>query len=42
MAGALHLFAVVGAVQHLVVAERPGHAHVGFVAEHILAAPVRP
>jgi hypothetical protein len=35
VAGALHFFAVVGAVLHLIVAERPGHAHIGFIAEHI-------
>ena len=33
--GALHLFAVIGAVLHLIVAERPGHAHIGFIAQHI-------
>ncbi|MNN26835.1 hypothetical protein D3C81_1403530 [compost metagenome] len=38
MPGALHLFTVVGAVHHLVVTERPGHAHVGFVAEDVLGA----
>ncbi len=35
---ALHLFAVVCAVQHLVVAEGTGHAHIGLVAQHILGA----
>ena len=36
VAGALHLFAVIGAVLHLIVAERPGHAHIGFIAKHVL------
>ncbi|MNJ46137.1 hypothetical protein D3C77_412610 [compost metagenome] len=36
MAGPLHFFAVVGAVHDLVGTERPGHAHVGFVAKDIV------
>jgi hypothetical protein len=35
VAGTLHLFAVVSAMQHLVFAERPGHAHIGFVTEYV-------
>ncbi len=38
MAGAQHFFAVVSAVQHLVGAERPGHAYVRLVAEHVIGA----
>ena len=32
----LHFFTVVGAVQHLVSPERPGHAHVRLVPQHII------
>ncbi|MNH22839.1 hypothetical protein D3C79_827110 [compost metagenome] len=38
MTRSLHFFAIVGAMLHLVVAERPGHAYVGFVTENILGA----
>ncbi|MNN19343.1 hypothetical protein D3C81_1325820 [compost metagenome] len=36
--GALHLFAVVSAVQHLIRAKRPGHAYVSLVTQHIIGA----
>ena len=36
MARALHFFAVVGAMQHLIVAKRPGHPHIGFVPQDVI------
>jgi hypothetical protein len=38
MTRALHFFAVVGAMHDLIGTERPGHAHVGFVTQHIVGA----
>ena len=35
-AGALHFFAVVGAVHDLIGTERPSHAHIGFVAKNVI------
>ncbi|MNY01988.1 hypothetical protein D3C86_1345400 [compost metagenome] len=34
----LHLFTIVGAVHHLVGAEWAGHAHIGFVTQHVIGA----
>jgi len=34
--GALHFFAVVGAVHDLIGAERTGHAHVGFITQNVV------
>ncbi|MNE27228.1 hypothetical protein D3C80_1206300 [compost metagenome] len=36
MPGALHLFTVVGAMQHLVGAKGPGHTHIGLITEHVV------
>ena len=38
MTGTLHFFAIVGAMLNLIVAERTGHAHVGFVTENVCSS----